>query len=105
MLKVSSLFLELVVVILEHLDKLLEVFNSLLVIQLDRLERDAIVVWHICHAAQLAVFCRHVIHDVRQVVDLAHQSSDLLFKLFLLLAKNVNLPNRLLNVLVATIER
>ena len=78
MLEVGTLLFKFVVVILEHLYQLLEILNTLLVIQLDRLERDSVIVWHICHSAQLAVFSGHIIDYVRQIVDLGHQRVNLL---------------------------
>ena len=103
-LDVGALLLELVVVILEDLDELLEVLNALLVVQFDSLERNTVVVRHVSHTTQLAVFCRHIVDDVGEVVDLAHKCSDLLLTDLLLLAQQVDLVDRLLNVLAASVE-
>lgn len=104
MLDVGPLLLKFVIVVLQHLDELLVVLDALLVVQLDVLEVDAEVVWDVRHPTKLAVLCRHVINQVGQVVNLAHQLGDLLFLLFFLLAKQVNPLDRLLDVLVSTIE-
>ena len=90
-LYVGTLLLELVVVVLEDLDELLEVLNAFLVVQFDGLERDAVVVRHVSHTTQLAVFCGHIIDDVGEVVDLAHKCRDLLLRDLLLLAQRVDL--------------
>ena len=104
MFDVGAFFLKFVIVILKHLNKLLVVLDALLVVQLYVLEINAVVVRDVRHTTKLAVLCRHVINQVGQVVDLAHQLSDLLFLLFFLLAKQVNPLDRFLDILVSTIE-
>ena len=64
MFDVGPLLLKFVVVVLQHLDELLIVFDALLVKQLDVLEVHAIVVRNLRHATKLAVLCRHVINYV-----------------------------------------
>ena len=86
MLEVGSFLLKFVVIVLEHLDELLVVLNALLVVQLDRLQRNAIIVWNISHASQLSVLSREVVNKVGEGVDLSHQRRDLLVLLLFLLA-------------------
>ena len=104
MFDVGVLLLKFVIVILKHLNELLVVLDALLVVQLDVLEIDAEVVRDVRHTTKLAVLCSHVINQVGQVVDLAHQLSDLLFLLLFLLAKQIDPLDRFLDILVSTIE-
>ena len=64
MFQVSSLFLQLVVVVLQHLYQLLKVFNALLVVQFDCLKTNTEVVGNIRHSSQLTVLGSHVVDRV-----------------------------------------
>ena len=64
MFQVSSLFLQLVVVVLQHLYQLLKVLDTLLVVQFDCLKTNTEVVGNICHSSQLTVLGSHVVDRV-----------------------------------------
>jgi len=73
MLQIGTFLLKLVVVILQHFDKFLEILNTLLVVQLDSFQRNTIVVRDIGHSPQLAVLGSHIVHNVGKFVNLTHQ--------------------------------
>ena len=104
MLHLCALLLELIVVVLKHLNELLVVLDPLLVVQLDGLKVHAKVVWHIGHFAELAIFSGQIIHGVRQSVDFTHQRGDFLLHGLLLFSEQLNALNGVGHVLIATVE-
>lgn len=104
MLQIGTLFLELVVVVLQDLDQLLVILDALLVEQLDVLELDTVVVRNVGHAPQLPVLSCEVINEVGEGVDLTHQGGDLLVLLLFLLAKELDSLDGLFDLLVSAVE-
>lgn len=83
-LELGSFFLELVVVLLQHLDQLAVVLNFLLVEQLDVLNLDSEVWRYLGHFPESAVLVSQVFNQARQAVVLLHQLYVVLRLVFLL---------------------
>jgi len=97
-LQARSLLLQSVVIVLQHLDQLLEVVNLLSVVKFDLFQVDAIVVGNSSHSSKSSVFGHEVLDMPAEVVQLVKQLNILLVFLFLLLAKQVKSLHQVLQV-------
>jgi hypothetical protein len=61
MLQAGSLLLELVVVVLQHLDQLCVVLDLLVRVELNSSQINAIVIRNLSHLAKSAVFCSQIL--------------------------------------------
>lgn len=104
MLEFGALFLKLVVVVLQHLDQLLKIVDFLFVVQLDLVELYAVVVWHVCHLSQSAVFSDKVLDLVGQVVDFVEQVVNFLVLGVFLGSENIDAFHRVASVNISGVE-
>ena len=104
MLQFGPLLFQLVVIVLEDLDQLLEIVNLVLVVQLDLVQLDSVVVGHVGHLPQSAVFSDEVLHLVRKGIDLSDELSIFLALNVLLLPQDIDSSDGVFCVNVSRVE-